>query len=95
MLLLIDDVQFRTKETFLEFISRSFGKGSDGINDIESLKKAVNERGSEEIEFVFYDFEEIVDEVKDFANEVVSAILDCRIANQQISVVYRNGADGI
>lgn len=94
MLLLIDDVQFKTKGTFLEFISRSFGKGADGIQDLDDLKKAIYEKGGE-IEFVFYDFEEIPDEVKEFANEVVSTVLDCRIANPLISVVYRSGADGI
>ncbi|MBR1739928.1 MAG: hypothetical protein IJ737_06525 [Ruminococcus sp.] len=94
MLVLIDDVQFRSKEGFFEFLSRALGQGPDGIDSEEKLKNFIDTYHSE-IEFVFYDFEDIPEEMKEFAGGIVNLILDCRRRNDEISVIYRTGDEGI
>lgn len=94
MMIFVDDVQFKDEQGFWKYISRSFGKGENGICDKQSLKNALNER-EDVVEFCFYDFDDIIPEMKAFANDLKEFMEQCSKENILLRVYFREGAQGL
>ncbi|MBR1863142.1 MAG: hypothetical protein IJ806_03525 [Ruminococcus sp.] len=94
MTIFIDDVEFKTEPMFWEYISKSFGKGAEGIKDKEGLRAAMLER-PDEVEFYFYDYEDIIPEMEDFAQDIAEFLDALKAEKKDLKIYYRSGADGL
>ena len=95
MLILLDDVQFKTSDTFYTYISRTFGLGEKSIKSGEDLMKVIEDYDGQ-LEFYIYDVNDLDEERHSFASKIINILMECRDNDRdRISVVYRNGGEGL
>lgn len=88
MLVMIDDVQFESKEKFFGYISKALGCDEpDKIDSVAELFDVLCDF-EDDIDVTFYDSEEIKPEMKEFAQEVFAAFLNAKSTNDKLSVQF-------
>lgn len=87
MLVMIDDVQFKEKEIFYTFMSRSLGLGPDGITDENKLYDVISEF-KEPLEIILNDMEDVPEENKKLARQALKIFMDCKLVNKNITVSF-------
>lgn len=89
MILMIDDVKMVNAETFFPYVSRALGLGSNEITDENKLYDVLSEF-DDEVEIILHDYNKVPDESRKFAKEIVSLLMDVRVANNKVSVEFVN-----
>jgi RNAse (barnase) inhibitor barstar len=89
---MIDDIQFKSQETFYTFMSQNLGLGTDGITDEDKLYDVISEY-KEPLEIVIHDYDDIDVENRKFAKKMVQTIMDCRMANRKLKVTFQQGEE--
>lgn len=87
MLVMVDDVQFESKERFFKYISKALGCEEDEINSSAELFDVLCEFKSE-LEVMFYDKDEIPEEMKNFSEEIFAAFMNAKAANESLTVTF-------
>ena len=87
MLIMIDDVQFESRERFFDYISKALGCGEGEINSVSKIFDVLCDF-EDEAEVTFYDTDEISDEMKSFAEEVLAAFMNAKNTNEKLSVKF-------
>lgn len=87
MLVMIDDVQFESKEKFFSYISKALGCEKNEINSAGKLFDVLCEF-EDDIEVTFYDKDEIPEEMKNFSEEIFAAFLDAKNTNDKLTVSF-------
>lgn len=87
MLVMIDDVQFESTERFFCYISKALGCEEEEIKTVSKLFDVLCDF-EDEIEVTFYDTDEIKDEMKPFAEEVLAAFMNAQNTNEKLSVLF-------
>ena len=87
MLVMIDDVQFESKEKFFKYISRALGCEDGEINSAGRLFDVLCEF-EDDIEVTFYDKDDILPEMKNFSEEIFAAFLDAKNTNDKLTVSF-------
>lgn len=88
MLVMIDDVQFESRERFFGYISKALGCGDEEKIDSVSELFDVLCDFEDDINVTFYDTEEITAEMKEFAQEVFAAFLNAKSTNDNLTVQF-------
>ena len=94
MLVMIDDVQFRTDETFFVFMGQSLGLGADGIKNEDELYDAVSEF-KEPLEIIVHDYDDITEDRRKFAKKMISVIMDCHMVNKKLQIEFQHGEENL
>lgn len=89
MLVMIDDVQFESSEKFFRYISKALGCEENEINSAGKLFDVLC-KVQEETEVVFYDKDEIPQEMRNFADSIFAACLDAKSSNDKLTVSFDN-----
>ena len=87
MLVMIDDVQFESKERFFDYISKALGCEDGEIKTVSKLFDVLCDF-EDDIEVTFYDTDDIADEMKPFAEEVRAAFMNAKNTNDGLSVCF-------
>lgn len=94
MLIMIDDVQFKSKEKFFVFMSQNLGLGADGINNEDKLYDVVSEF-KEPLEIVIHDYDDVDEESRKFAKNIVGMLMDCRMVNKKLKITFQHGEENL
>lgn len=89
MILMIDDVKIVNAETFYPYVSKALGCGTDGINDENKLYDALS-AADEPVEIIIHDYDDVPEESRKFAKNIVSTLMDVRMVNKKVSVEFVN-----
>ncbi len=87
MLVMIDDVQFESKERFFKYINKALGCEDNEINSADTLLDVLC-CFEDDIELTFYDTEEIPQDMKLFAEEIFGAVYNAKSGNDRLSVKF-------
>ena len=83
MLILVDDIKFETEEIFFNYVDTMFP--DDKISDLDSLYKVLTD-GEPDIEFIVSDFNEVKEDMKEFANSILHKLVDVKTANKNFKL---------
>lgn len=83
MLILLDDIKMNSGKEFFPYINTSF-KDKE-ILTLDALYDYLTETKNE-IEFLVTDFDDVTEQGRDFANEVMKLLLDVKNQNDKIKV---------